>query len=263
MACKKSKAVANLCRVLLLVVGLASGPAQAQDLNVISALGMQAVLKELGPTFEATSGQRLFVTYSTLGEVVKQVQAGAVVDLIVLPKAGIERLVKEGLARGESKQVLATSEIGVAVKRGDAKPDVSTPAALKNALLSAKTITYSAPVHGGATSAHIVKIIAAMGIENELKTKTVFLDQPGLVGDLVAKGEVELAIQQVQELIQVPGIVLVGKLPVPFQESIVFEAAIASTAKNIKAAADFTEFLTQAKSRSIIQSKGMSVPLSE
>jgi molybdate transport system substrate-binding protein len=245
---------ANVVFMVLLVVGLQS---EAAELKVLSAIGMQSVMEDLGPKFERATGHKLAITFATLGGVVKRVQGGETADVIVIPRQGIESFVKEGKAAAENVTVLAHSGIGVAVRKGAQKPDISSPEALKRTLLDAKSITYSNPEWGGASGVHTAKVLDRLGIASEMKPKTVFLPKPGLIAVLVAKGEAEIAIHQFQELIRVDGIEIVGPLPGDLQDTVVFSAAIMGSAKNTDVAKALVNFLRTPDAAAVIKAKGM------
>src|SRR4051812_21175411 len=183
--------------------------AEAAEIKVLSAIGMQAVMEELQPTFERTTGHKLVIVFDSLGGVVKRVQGGEPVDVVVVPRQGVDGLVKEGKAVAENVSVVARSGIGVAVRKGAPKPDISSPDALKRTLLAAKSITYPNPVFGGASGIQSAKVLERMGIADEVKSKLVLLDKAGPIGVVVADGRAELGLDQTQLLVPVAGIEVV------------------------------------------------------
>jgi molybdate transport system substrate-binding protein len=244
-------------RSMLLTACLAGGSAHAAEIKVMSALAMQAVMLELGPRFERETGHQLNLSFGTVGAVVKRLKDGEKADLVLIPKAGIEQLKAAGFLSDAAPSLLARSGIGMALRKGAPKLDISTVDKLKKALLEARSVTYSAPVHGGATGLHIEKTFESLGIRQAMKEKTVFLPAAGLVAKLVASGEVEIAIQQVQELIQVDGVDLVGPWPAEVQDTIVFFGArLAGSSVNGPAQA-LTDFLLSPGSALVFKAKGM------
>ena len=212
-------AAPNIGFMCVFVMDLA---AQAAELKVLSAIGMRLVMEDLGPKFEQATGDKLAISFAASGVIAKRVQDGETTDVVMLSRPALERLTKDGKLVAGSKTVPARSGIGVAVRKGAPKPDISSPEALKRTLLAAKAITYSNPVLGGASGAHFAKVLDRLGISTEMKPKTVFSKIPGEVGQLVAKGEAEIAVHQIQELISIPGIEIVGPLPGDLQNTIVF-----------------------------------------
>ena len=156
-------AAANIGFMCLLMVGIA---AEAAELKVLSATGMQAVMEDLGPKFERATGHKLAITFATLGAVVKRVQDGEIADVVVIPQQGIDGFVKDGKAVAGNVTVLARSGIVVLVRQGAPKPDISSPEALKRTLLAAKSITYADPALGGTSGIHFAKVLDRLGIAN-------------------------------------------------------------------------------------------------
>lgn len=256
MKIRSVAAAANIGFMFLLVVGIA---AEAAEIKVISANGMQAVMEDLGPKFERASGHTLAITFANLGAIVKRVQGGETADVVVVPQQGIDRFLKDGNAEMENVTVLALSGIGVAVRKGAPKPDISSPEALKRTLLAAKSITYPNPGSGGTVGSHFAKVLDRLGIANEMKPKTIIPKTAGgaAVGALVASGEAELTVHQFQQLIPVAGIEIVGPLPGDLQDNVVFSAAIMAGTKNTEASKALVNFLRTPEAAAVIKAKGM------
>ncbi|MBI4207636.1 MAG: substrate-binding domain-containing protein [Betaproteobacteria bacterium] len=145
----------------------------------------------------------------------------------------------------------------MAVRKGAPKPDISSPEAFKRALLAAKSIAYPNPARGSAGGVHFAKVLDQLGIANEMKPKTVFSTPPAVVGDLVSKGEAELGVQQLHELMPVAGIEIVGPLPGDLQSPIVFAAAIMGGTKQTDASKALINFLRTPDAAALIKAKGM------
>jgi molybdate transport system substrate-binding protein len=234
-----------------------AGIADAAEIRVMSAIGMRQAMEDLGPKFERATGHKLAVTFAVGGVIVKRIQDGENTDVVMLPRPGIESLTMDSKLVAGSQVVLARSSIGVFVRKGAPKLDISSPEALKRTLLAAKSITYSDPALGGASGVHFAKVLDRLGIANEMKPKTVFSKIPGAVGEVVAKGEAEIAIHQIQEGISVPGIEIVGPLPGDLQNTIVFSGAIMVGAKEAEAGKALISFLRTPEAAGVIKSKGM------
>jgi molybdate transport system substrate-binding protein len=248
-------AAANIGFMFLLVAGI---PAEAAELKVLSALGMQAVMGDLGPKFERATGHTLVITFAPLGGIVMLVQDGATGDVVMIPQSGIERLAKDGKVVAGTETVLARSGIGVAVRKGAPKPDISSPEALKRALLAAKSISYSDPAGGGASGLHFAKVLDRLGIADEMRSKTIFAKPiPDGIGLMVANGEAEIGVGLFQGFIAVAGIELVGPLPGDLQDTIVFVAAIMASAKQTEAGKALIDFLRTLEAAAAIKAKGM------
>jgi len=249
-------AAAYIGFMFLLVLSI---KAEAAELKVLSAFGMQSVMEDLGPKFERATGHKLAISFATGGATVNRVLGGETADVVITIQPGINSVVKDSKAVAGNVTVLARAGIVVAVRKGAPKPDISSPDALKRTLLAAKSISYVEPTSGGASGIHFAKVLDRLGIANEMKSKTVFPNPktPAEVGVLVANGEAEIGVHIIVELISVAGIDLVGPLPGDLQNTIVFSAAIMSGAKDAAAAKALVDLLRTPESAKVIKAKGM------
>ncbi len=249
-------AAAPIGFMLLLVLGT---KAETAELKVLSAIGMQSVMEDVGPKFERATGHKLAVSFATAGATVKRVQGGEPTDVVINTQSAINSVVKDGKAVAGNVTALALAGIFVAFSQGAPKPDISSPDALKRTLLAAKSISYVDPASGGASGIHFAKVLERLGIANEMQSKTVFPDPktPAEVGVMVANGEAEIGVHIIQELMPVAGIELVGPLPGDLQYTIVFSAAIMTDAKDAAAAKALVDFLRTPESAKVIEAKGM------
>jgi molybdate transport system substrate-binding protein len=235
--------------------------AAGAEVRVLSAVGMRQVMLDLGPKFERATGHRLKVSFDSGGVILKRLERGETADLIMINRSGMERLSGAGRLVQGSVTDLATSVVGVAVRKGAPKPDISTPEAFKRAMLKAKTIACADPSLGGSSGVHIAKVFERLGISEAVKPKLVVVSTPEqaqtMPGHVVAEGKAEIALHQMQELMAVPGIEIVGPLPGDLQETFVFSAAIMTDANDVKAARALIEFLRTSEARAVIKAKGM------
>jgi molybdate transport system substrate-binding protein len=235
--------------------------AAGAEVRVLSAVGMRQVMSDLGPKFERATGHRLIISFDSGALILKRLEGGEHADVVMIPRSSIDRLGGEGKLVVGSAVDIATSRVGVAVRKGAPKPDISSPATFKRALLSAKTIACPDPALGGSSGVHIAKVFRLLGIFDALKPKLVFVSTPGeaatMPGHLVATGKAEVALHQMQELLAVPGIEIVGPLPGDLQGTFLFSAAIVAGAGDVKAAMTFVEFLGTPKAKAVIKAKGM------
>jgi molybdate transport system substrate-binding protein len=246
------KAVAGLAALACFAL---AGITQAAEIRALVALGMKDVVDDLGPKFEKASGHKLAIKFGTLGGVVKMVQSGETADIIIIPRQGIDGLVKDGKAGSATD--IARSEIVVVFRKGAPKPDVSTADALKRTLLAAKSITYGNPADGGASSIHFVKVLDRLGIAKEMKAKTTYSQAGRDTGDMVASGKAELGVNQLQVVMPVTGIEVAGPLPGDLQAATVFSSAIMAGAKNAAPAQALVKFLRTPEGAKVIKAKGM------
>ena len=235
--------------------------AAGAEVRVLSAVGMRQVMLDLGPKFERATGHRLKVSFDSGGVILKRLEGGETADLIMINRSGVERLSGAGRVVQGSVTDLAASVGAVAVRKGAPKPDISTPKAFRRAMLEAKTIACPDPALGGSSGVHIAKVFERLGISEAVRPKLVFVSKPGqahtMPGHLVAEGKAEVALHQMQELMAVPGIEIVGPLPGDLQERFVFTAAVMTGAHDVKAARALIEFLRTPEARAVIKAKGM------
>ena len=217
-------AVAAACLAALLAQG---GAVHAADVDVIASTAMREVLDELVPMFERASGHKVTVTFLSGAVLPGKVREGAPADLVVTTPETIEDLVKAGKVEAGTRVDFVRSGAGVAVRAGAAKPDIATPDAFKRALLAAKTVGYSQ----GPSGVHFMSVLAKLGITEEVKAKGVVPPLGQRVGALVAKGDAEIGVQQITELLLIPGIDFVGPLPKELQANIVYATATPANAK--------------------------------
>jgi len=238
-----------------------AGIADAAEIKVLISNQMKTVMEDLGPKFERATGHQLAISVAGGVRVaVLRVQGGETVDVVITLREGIDSLVKDGKAAAGNVTVVARSRgLGVAVRKGAPKPDISSPEALKRTLLAAKSITYGNPAGGGGSAKHFARVLDRLGIANEMKPKTVF--SPGGagagLGKFVANGGAEIGVHQYHELIPVAGIDLVGPLPGDLQEINVLSAAIMTGAKDAGASKALVNFLRTPEAAAVIKAKGM------
>jgi molybdate transport system substrate-binding protein len=229
--------------------------ATAAELKVFSTIGVQAALEELTPKFEQASGHKLTITWNTAAVLAKRVQAGETPDVVVLSRQSLDMLAKENKATADA--TFASSGMGMVVKKGAAKPDISTPDAFKRALTAAASIAYSDPAHGGASGVYLSKLLERMGIAEAVKSKTKHPPQGGNAAVLVANGEAELAIQQVPEVISAAGVDYVGALPAELNNITAFAAGPVTGTKQEDAAKALVKFLHSPEAAAVFKARGL------
>ncbi len=248
-------------RLAALALLVHAGSADAAEIKLLSTNQMKTVMQELGPKFERATGHKLAITFAGLGRIVKHVQRGDAVDVVITLREGIDGFVKDGKADAGNVTVVARSRgLGVAIRKGAPKPDISSPEALKRTLLAAKSIIYDNPADGGASGIQFTKVLNRLGIANEMEPKTVFTPPRGgaeALGLMVANGQAEIGVHQFVELIPVAGIELVGTLPGDFQETIVLSAAIMPGAKDAAASKALVDFLRTPEAATVMKAKGL------
>ena len=230
--------------------------ASAAEIKVFSTVGIKSVLEELIPKFEKSSGHKLDVTWSTAALLTKRVQSGEQADALILIKNNVDTLITEGKVAPDTETVFGQSVFAVGVKTGTPKPDISTPEALKQSLLTAKGISYSDPASGGASGVYIAKQIERMGISEQMKGKTKHPPSGGLSGTLLVSGDADIAINSKPELLSVPGVEVVGPLPGDMAFTVVYAAGVHSGATQVDAAKAFVNYLKSPEAQAVFKAKG-------
>ncbi|MGH8616912.1 MAG: substrate-binding domain-containing protein [Burkholderiales bacterium] len=223
-------------------------------IKVLASNSTRATLEEaLAPAFEQATGYKVELHYDSAKAMLARIKDGETADIAILGTAVIEDLTALGRIASGTKRPFARSRVGVAVRAGAPKPDISTVEAFKRALLNAKSVAHT--VHG-ASGMYVPVLLGHLGIAAQIKPKTV--TRPGgYIGVVVASGEAELAVQQICELLAVPGIDLVGPLPDEIQKVFETSAGIFSDAADPEAATAFLEFCSMPEHAPLFKAKGL------
>jgi molybdate transport system substrate-binding protein len=246
---------AALCLAGILLV---AGTAEATVVNVVSSGGFAAAYRMLAPDFERTTGNTLVTKWGpSMGDTPDAVPArlrrGEAVDVVIMVGYALDDLIKQGKVVAGSRVDLARSGIGMAVRAGAAKPDISSVDALRRTLLAAKSIAYSDSASGAYVS---TELFQRLGIADQVASKSRMIPAEP-VGAVVARGEVEIGFQQISELKPIAGIELVGPLPPEVQKFTIFSAGIVAGAKEPEAAKALINFLASPAAAAAIQESGM------
>ena len=201
----------------------------AGNLNVMASVAFKGVLERFEPEFEKATGFRFAPVYAPAGTVVKRVRAGTTADVVIVTPETMKLLLDEGLAASGSERNIAKSVVGVAVRSGAPKPKIATAEDVKAALLAARSVAYTDPSTGAASGVHFMQLCERFGIADVVKAKAR-LGDGGPVAEFVARGEAELAIQQLCEHMLVPGVDVVGPLPDALNKTTVFTAGVTRSA---------------------------------
>ncbi|HYA94103.1 MAG TPA: molybdate ABC transporter substrate-binding protein [Thermodesulfobacteriota bacterium] len=231
-------------------------PASAAEIKILAPIPLQGVLEDLAPRFEKASGHKVSITFGLGVKLTKRMEDGEAADLFLGTRGNINGLIKAGRLVPGSDVTLARSSVGIAVRKGAPKPDISTPGALKCALIAAKSISYSNPAFGGVSGVHFSKVIERLGLVEEMKPKTRFPPEGGFAARLLATGEAELAVQLISELILVSEAEVIGPLPGDLQGSTIYAVAIPSAANQPEAARAMIKYLQSPEATTIMKAKG-------
>lgn len=245
--------VGRLLAAVVLAVGAVG--ALAKDVVVLSAGAVKPALEELAPAFEKRSGHKLHVTYATAGDLRRLLAQGTHADIVILPLENFVAIEKDGVTLPITRRSLGAVGIGVAVREGAKLPDISTEDGLKRALLDARSLTWVDPTRG-TSGKHIDEVVLpSLGIRDAVRAKST-LGEGGMVAEKVARGEVEMALQQISELLPVRGVHVVGPLPLSLQKTTVYAAALTGNAAAPDEGHALLNFLVSDEARSVFGKKG-------
>ena len=232
---------------------LLAGVAEAAEIRVLSTQATEEAYRELVPQFEKASGNKVTTTFTGTLDANKRLAAGESYDLLIMSGPSIDEHIKGGKVVPGSRVDVAKSGVGVGVKAGAPKPDISTVEALKKTLLAAKSIGYST----GPSGNYVVGLFQRMGIADEIKPKLKQTPTGVFVGSIIANGEAEIGFQQVSELSHFAGVDYVGPLPAEVQYITVFASGIATGAKEADAAKALVKFITAPAAAPAFKKRGM------
>ena len=244
-------------RIIAATIGLGMplmlAQAQAAEIKLLASNALKSVLEELAPQFEKASGHKLAITFGSTGNLTASIDKGTPFDLTIVGASALDDLIKQGKLVGPRRDI-ARSGIGVAYRKGAPKPDVSTTAALKAALLAAKSISFNTQ---GLSGTHMLSVIDKMGITAQVRPK---VKVPAVsAAEDVAKGVAELGMTQVSEILPhaAEGAELAGPLPAELQLYTVFAIAVGSDAKQPDAAKALIGFLSAPAVVPVLKAKGL------
>ena len=248
----------HICRGLVVfALGLFSlASASAADVKVLTAGAFKQVVLALVPEFEKQTGNKVVVDNDTAGGLKKRIESGEAFDVAVITPAVIDELAGAGKIAAGSRVNLASVSIGVVVKEGAPKPDVSTVDAFKRALLEAKSVAYIDPASGGSSGIYIDKLLERLGIADQVRPKAK-LKKGGYVAELIVSGEAELGLHQISEIVPVKGAVLVGPLPKEIQNTTTYAAGLSASPQNKEAAQALIKMFSGPAAATVLKSKGM------
>jgi molybdate transport system substrate-binding protein len=236
-----------------LVICLFQQAAVAAEIRVLSIPGVKAALDQLKPSFEREYGHELAIRYEIYPRQKEQIDAGNF-DVAIFAKPLIADLITQGKAVAGSTSEIARTSIGVAVRKGAPKPDISNEEAFKRTLLAAKSITYTKESQ---TGVHVTRLLDRFGISEQVKDKAILQPGGNMTTPAVADGKAELAIVLVSDIVAHPGVDLVGPLPASIQNHVVQVAAVGTNAKDAGAAAALINFLTSAAAAEAFKAAGL------
>jgi molybdate transport system substrate-binding protein len=245
--------VASTLLLSSLIAGVGTDLANAVEITVLSTQATEQACRELLPQFETASGHTVKIIYTGTLDAKKRIAAGEAFDLLIMASPDIDGFITSGTLSPGSRVDLAKSGVGVGVRGGAPKPDISTTEAFTKTLLAAKSIGYST----GPSGNYVIGLFDRLGIADQIKPKLKQTSTGVFVGTIVANGEVEIGIQQVSELSHYPGVDYVGPLPADIQKMTIFSSGIAAGAKKPEAARALVKFITSPDGAKAFKKRGM------
>jgi molybdate transport system substrate-binding protein len=236
---------------------LVATPAQAAELKTLITTAMNEAVVVLVPQFEKATGHKVTVSYDPSGGLARRLRGGEFADMILVASPELDKLITEG--KVVNRTDVSRTGIAIAVKKGAPKPNVSTPEALKRALLAAKSVGHTAPAGGGITALHLLRTFEKLGIAQEVaaKTKLAAGGPNGRVSTLIVNGEAEIAFQQVSELMSNPDVEVIGMLPDELQQITINSAGVTAVAKEPDAARALIAHMTTPAALALYKIKGL------
>ena len=248
------------CSIVALFVS-GSTLADAAEIKVIGGSAVIPAMVELIPQFEHSSGHSVQTDFDgAIGAMADRVRKGEVTDVVIVSGAQIDTLTREGKVLPGTRTDIAKVGVGVFVRKGAQKPDISSVDAFKRALSAAKSIGYNDPAAGAPVSMYLIDLFDRLGIAAEIRPKTVVFKQRSERFEAVARGDVELGFNQMSEIVAAPGVDLVGSLPAAVQSYTLFSAGIVARAGNQAAGKELVGFIASPQARGVWQSKGFEMP---
>jgi len=235
------------------VVVIGVNTACAAEVKVMAANAVKGPFLELVAAFEKSSGHRVTAIWGGTEGVTKRISGGEVVDIVIIAAPNIDKLISEGKLVAGSRADFAKSGVGIAVRTGLPRPDISSAEAVKRAVLAARSVAYSS----GPSGFYIADLFKRMGIADQIKDKVKQPASGVQVGELVARGEADLGFQQVSELLHVKGIDFLGPLPADIQNITVYSAGLHTAAPAPEAAKALVKFITAPEAGLAIRKAGL------
>jgi len=247
-------------RTLSIVIALLAptAAARAAEINAFVSTAIKAVTDELLPSFERANGHAIRATFAPSGALIPRFERGEPVDVFLTDSVAIDALIRQGKILG-GRIDLARTGIGIAVRKGAPKPDVSSAEALRRALIAAQTVGYASPSGGSITAAHIMGVFERLGIAAEMapKARLAAGGPNGRVSVLVSSGQAEIGLQQVSELMSNPGVEVIGMLPPQLQQTTIYSAGVTASAREPDAARALIGALIAPSAAPIYKAKGL------
>jgi molybdate transport system substrate-binding protein len=250
-------AIAALALIAAMRTG---GTADAAEIRILSSGSLKAALSQLLPDFQKSSGDTATIEYGPAGAIAGRIQKGDAADVVILSRSQLQKLESNGKVVQGSLVNIAGIALGLAVRKGAPKPDISNVEAFKRTLLSARSIGYRDPTTGSTSGIYTASLLERLGIAQDLRPKLNLDRSEGDVPENVflgvAKGEIEMQIGQITEIVISPGVDLAGPLPGEIQDTTLMAAGIITTSKAPDAAKALVSFISSASAAAVLKASG-------
>ena len=244
----------NLVTCGLLIACTRTSAATADEIRILCSNGIRAVMEELAPQFEQATKHKVTITYGLAAALQRQIEAGEPFDVAVLTPFSIDDLVKQGKVAGDSRTVLARSAIALAIRAGADKPDIRTTEALKRTLTSSTSIAYA---REGASGVYFRELVQRLDLEDALKPKVRLTASGAEVAASVARGDAQLGVLPVSEILPVLGVEVLGTFPTEVQGYVVMVAGVSPRTSQGAAVNELMKFLTAPTTLPVLKKRGM------
>ena len=236
-----------------------AGCTMAAEIHVLCAGAARGSVAPLIEPFQRESGHRIKFDYGTAGQILAKLKEGQRPDVVIVTEPVIADLEQAGTVAAGSATPLGRTSIGVGVLEGAPVPDISSVDAFRRALLAARAVAYIDPAAGGTSGKHFAAVLARLGIEAQIKPKAVLVPG-GYAAERVAKGEADMVVHQISEILPVQGVRLVGPLPAELQLYTTYTAGLMSGTPNAEAARAWMRYLAGPAGRKSLAERGLEIP---
>ena len=242
----------------LALFGITAGnTAGAAEIKLLCAVALQPAMAVLIPDFEKSSGHKVTLAYGTAGAVADRVQKGEAADVVISAAPLIDQLQAQGkVVAAGSRVIIAKVGVGVFVRKGAVKPDISSAEAFKRSMLAARSIAYPDPAGGGASGIYMASLLERLGIAVEMKSKTKLFPPAEVLYASVASGDVEIGFNQISEILAQPTVELAGPLPSAIQNYTQFAPGIVTGSSQTDTARALVTFLSSPAAQTVLKAKG-------
>jgi molybdate transport system substrate-binding protein len=247
---------ATIALGLALLGNTTGSTASAAEIRLLCAVALHPAIDVLIPDFEKSSGHKVTVAYGNAGAIADRFQKGEAADLVINAAPLMDQLRAQGKVLAGSRVIIAKVGVGVFVRKGAAKPDISSADAFKRSMLTARSIAYPDPAGGGASGIYMASLLERLGIAGEMKPKTKLTPPGKVLYASVASGDIEIGFNQISEVLAQPSVEFVGPLPAAIQNYTQFVPGIVTGSSQTDAGKALVTFLSSPAAQTVLKAKG-------